>query len=43
LAVGTGLQVMAATMEAGVTAVCAPRVVTIPSARRRGMGTARGR
>jgi putative transposase len=43
LAVGTGLQVMAAMMEADVTAVCGPRAVTIPSARRRDMGRVRGR
>ena len=43
LAVGTGLQVMAAIMEADVTAVCGPRAATTPSARRCGTARAPGR
>lgn len=43
LAVGTGLQVMAAMMEVDVTAVCGPKAVMTRSARRPGMATAPGR
>jgi hypothetical protein len=43
LAVGAGLQVMAAIMEADVTAVCGPKVATTQTVGRPGMVTAPGR
>ena len=43
LAVGTGLQVMAAMMEADVTAVCGPKGRTTPTAARPGTATGPGR
>jgi putative transposase len=43
LAVGTGLQVMAAIMEADVTAACGPRDATTGTARRHATATSAGR
>ena len=43
LAVGAGLQVMAALMEEDVTAACGPKGATTPTARRCGMATALAR